>query len=62
MSVELHAIGSGAARYALDALEKAQAGCAKPDFRNAVSHLNCVHQDDVPRFGKLNVTPVTAPQ
>ena len=62
LSVELHAIGSGAARYALDVIEKAQAGIEHPDFRNAVSHLYCVDKDDIPRFGKMNAIPVVAPQ
>ena len=62
LSIELHAIGSGAARYALDVIEKAQEGIEHPDFRNAVSHLYCVDKDDVPRFGKLNAIPVVAPQ
>ena len=62
LSIEFHAIGSGAARYALDAIEKAQAGITDPDFRNAVAHLYCVDKEDVPRFGKLNVIPVAAPQ
>ncbi len=62
LSVELHAIGSGAARYALDAIELAQEGCDNPDFRNAVSHLYYVDKEDIPRFAELNVSPVTAPQ
>ena len=62
LSVELHAIGSGAARYALDVIEKAQEGIEHPDFRNAVSHLYCVDKADVPRFGKLNAIAVIAPQ
>lgn len=62
LSMELHAIGSGAVRYALDVLEKAQAGVEHPDFRNAISHITMIDEADVPRFAKLNVTPVTAPQ
>lgn len=62
LSVQLHAIGNGAARYALDVIEKAQSGISNPDFRNAVSHLYCVDKEDIPRFAKLNVMPVVAPQ
>lgn len=60
--IEFHAIGSGAARFALDAIEKAQEGCDSSNYRNAVSHLYCVDKDDVPRFAKLNAIPVAAPQ
>ncbi len=62
LSMQFHAYGSGSARYALDAIEKAQAGIEQPDFRNAVSHLLCVDKEDLPRFAKLNVIPTVAPQ
>lgn len=61
LSMQFHAIGNAAARYALDAIEKAQAGIEHPDFRNAVSHLQCVEKEDMMRFAKLNVIPVVAP-
>lgn len=62
LSMQFHAYGSGSARYALDAIEKAQEGALHPDFRNAVSHLLCVEKEDILRFAKLNVIPVVAPQ
>lgn len=60
--MQFHAYGPGSARYALDAIEKAQEGCDNPDFRNAISHLPYVEKQDIPRFAKLNVSPVSAPQ
>lgn len=39
LSIEFHAIGSGAVKYGLDAIEKAQEGIKDPDFRNAISHI-----------------------
>lgn len=62
LSMQFHAYGSGSARYALDVIEKAQEGIEHPDFRNAISHLLCVEEEDISRFVKLNVMPVVAPQ
>lgn len=47
--VHFHAIGDAAARAALDAVE------GLPPGRHQIAHLQVVHPDDVPRFGKLHV-------
>ena len=51
----MHAIGDGAARDALDAVEAARAVNGARDARHHVAHLQVVHPDDVPRFGALGV-------
>jgi hypothetical protein len=53
--VHMHAIGDGAARDALDAVEAARAVNGERDARHHVAHLQVVHPDDVPRFGALGV-------
>lgn len=62
--VHMHAIGDGAVRDALDAVEAARAVNGARDARHHVAHLQVVHPDDVPRFGALdvvaNIQPVWA--
>lgn len=50
--VHVHAIGDRAVREALDALEEALAVNGDRDLRHHVAHLQVVHPDDVPRFGR----------
>jgi predicted amidohydrolase YtcJ len=47
--VHFHAIGDAAARAALDAVT------GLPPGRHQIAHLQVVHPDDVPRFGRLHV-------
>jgi predicted amidohydrolase YtcJ len=49
----LHAIGDGAVRRALDALEPL-AG-ARPDWRPRIEHAQCVDPSDMPRFRRAGV-------
>ncbi len=52
--VHFHAIGDGAVRSALDAVELAQRpGAARR--RHQIAHLEVIHPDDVPRFRRLGV-------
>jgi predicted amidohydrolase YtcJ len=53
LNVCLHAIGDGAVRRALDALEPLRA--AWRWWRPRIEHAQCVHRTDVPRFTKLGV-------
>jgi predicted amidohydrolase YtcJ len=50
-----HAIGDGAVRDALDAVEAAVAANGARDARHHIAHLQVVHPDDVPRFAALGV-------
>jgi predicted amidohydrolase YtcJ len=53
--VHFHAIGDGAVRHALDAVDAAVRTNGRRDARHHVAHLQVVHPDDVPRFGALGV-------
>ena len=53
--VHLHAVGDRAVREALDAVEAARAANGDRDLRHHVAHLQVVHPEDVPRFGRSAV-------
>ena len=50
-----HAIGDGAVRLALDTVEAARMQNGPSDGRHHIAHIEVVHPDDVPRFGRLGV-------
>jgi len=50
-----HAIGDGAVRLALDAVESARRANGMTDHRHHVAHLEVVNPADVPRFASLGV-------
>ncbi len=53
--VHFHAIGDGAVRQALDAVEAAQKQNGNLGHRHHISHIQLIHPDDQPRFRKLSV-------
>lgn len=53
--VHFHAIGDAAVRNALDAVETARIANGWSPHRHSISHLQVIHPDDIPRFGKLGV-------
>jgi predicted amidohydrolase YtcJ len=53
--VHMHAIGDRAVRNGLDAVEAARAANGDGDRRHHIAHIQVVHPDDVPRFGRLGV-------
>jgi predicted amidohydrolase YtcJ len=53
--VHFHAIGDGAIRQSLDAVEAARRANGNSGQRHHISHLELIHQDDVPRFRELGV-------
>ncbi|MFK7731555.1 MAG: amidohydrolase [Pseudomonadales bacterium] len=55
LQVFTHAIGDGAVRATLDAIENARALNGSADLRHHISHLQLIHPDDVPRFAELDV-------
>ena len=59
--VHIHAIGDRAVREALDAFEAARAANGPNDHRHHIAHLQLVHPDDVPRFGRLGVVANAQP-
>jgi predicted amidohydrolase YtcJ len=56
-----HAIGDGAVRLALDAVEAARAANGWNDLRHHISHLQVVHPADLPRFRRLGVAATAQP-
>lgn len=52
--VHFHAIGDGAVRQALDAIETARQANGPADHRHHISHLELIHPDDVGRFAALD--------
>jgi predicted amidohydrolase YtcJ len=53
--VHFHAIGDGAVRQALDAIEAARTANGDRGHRHHISHLQLIHPDDQPRFRQLGV-------
>ena len=53
--VHFHAIGDGAVRQALDAIEAARTANGDGGHRHHISHIQLIHPDDQPRFRKLGV-------
>ncbi|MBT8103001.1 MAG: amidohydrolase family protein, partial [Gammaproteobacteria bacterium] len=51
--VHFHALGDGAVRYALDAVQEALQRNGDSDRRHHLSHLQVIHPDDIPRFAEL---------
>lgn len=54
-SCHFHAIGDGAVRSALDAVEAARLANGWSAARHHIAHIQLVHPDDVPRFRRLGV-------
>jgi predicted amidohydrolase YtcJ len=56
-----HAIGDRAVRDALDSVEAARAANGQTDTRPHISHIQVVHPDDVPRFGRVGAVANAQP-
>jgi len=54
--VHFHAIGDGAIRQALDAIQAAKTHNGLTDGRHHISHLQIIDSTDIPRFAELGVT------
>jgi hypothetical protein len=53
--IQVHGIGDGAVRLALDAYEAAARENAPRQRRHRIEHIETADRDDIPRFGRLNV-------
>jgi hypothetical protein len=53
--VHFHAIGDGAVRQSLDAIEAARTANGDLGHRHHIAHVQLIHPDDQPRFRKLGV-------
>ena len=55
LQVHVHSIGDAAVRMALDAFEAARAANGVTDNRHHMTHLQLIAEEDLPRFGQLDV-------
>jgi hypothetical protein len=56
-----HAIGDGAVRAALDAVEAARRANGPSDTRPHIAHIQVIHPDDIARFRQLDVVANAQP-
>lgn len=61
LQIHVHSTGDAATREVLDAFEAAQSKVGSANMRNAITHLQLVHPDDIPRFKSLNVIASVQP-
>jgi len=61
IDLHLHAIGDGAVRTALNAVEAARATYPDTSSRFTICHIEVVDSVDIPRFSALNVVGQTTP-
>lgn len=59
--VHVHAIGDGAARQVLDAIEYAFEKNGKRDARHTITHLDLIEKEDIARMGKMGVIAAMQP-
>jgi predicted amidohydrolase YtcJ len=59
--IQVHAIGDGAVRTALDAFEQAAAANGPRDRRHRIEHIETIDAADIPRFGSLGVVASMQP-
>ncbi|KRF60617.1 hypothetical protein ASG99_26460 [Bacillus sp. Soil768D1] len=60
-SIRLHAIGDGAVKFSLDAFEKARKLNGPKDVRHTIEHVECIQEEDIARFEKLNIIASVQP-
>jgi predicted amidohydrolase YtcJ len=56
-----HAIGDGAVRQALDAIESTRRANGPRDGRHHIAHIQLIHPDDIPRFAVLDAVANAQP-
>ena len=61
IAMRLHACGDAAVRLALDAYEAARREYGEKDIRNAIEHIEVIHEDDIPRLAATNTVASIQP-
>jgi len=61
-SCHVHGTGDRGLRVALDGFAAARDAMSDTGARHGMVHTECLHADDVPRFGALGVTPIMQPR
>jgi predicted amidohydrolase YtcJ len=59
--IHMHAMGDGAVRAGLDAIERAIAANGPRDRRHQIAHVGVANAEDIARFGKLGVAADFSP-
>jgi hypothetical protein len=54
-TIHVHAIGDGAVRLALNAIEQAEQGKPRGARRHQIAHLEVIDSTDIPRFAALGI-------
>jgi predicted amidohydrolase YtcJ len=57
-----HATGDRGIRTVLDAVQGCREALGPADARHQIVHVECVHPDDLPRFGELGVVACMQPR
>jgi predicted amidohydrolase YtcJ len=57
-----HATGDRGIRTVLDAVQSCREALGPSDVRHQIVHVECVHPDDLPRFGELGVVACMQPR
>ena len=61
IGVTVHAMGDGAARLMLDAMEETYRRNGLLKARHQLGHASSIHPDDLPRLVELDLTPEFSP-
>jgi predicted amidohydrolase YtcJ len=61
LQIHVHSTGDASTRRVLDALEYARAMNPEGDYRNTITHLQLVNEEDIPRFKELDVVASVQP-
>ncbi len=62
ISIHIHCIGDAAVRMVLDAYEKANLTYTRQHQRHAIEHIEVLHDQDVDRFARYDITASVQPQ
>ena len=61
-TVKVHSVGDNATRHVLNAIEAARQENGDSGLRHEVAHASFIHDDDLPRFAKLNAVAEVSPK
>ena len=59
--MQIHAMGDGAVRYALDAFEYSRKVNGDNDYRNMIAHVTLIAESDIQRMADLKVIGTMQP-
>ena len=61
MQIHVHAIGDAGIKMAVDGIEYAQENAGEKDYRNVITHLQVVREEDKTRMGELGIIGAIQP-